>query len=42
LSDQIIDEESSDPVEYFGIDPMDYIDEAELLKSAFEDEYGND
>jgi hypothetical protein len=41
LSDQIVDEETSDPVEFFGIDPMDYIDEAELRRSLYE-EYENE
>jgi hypothetical protein len=41
LSDQIVDEETTDPVEFFGIDPMDYIDEAALRRSLYE-EYDNE
>jgi hypothetical protein len=42
LSDQIMDEETNDPVEFFGIDPMDYIDADELRKSLYEEEYNNE
>lgn len=42
MSDQITDEELSDPIEFFGIDPMDYIDRDELRKSLFNDDYGNE
>jgi hypothetical protein len=41
LSDQIVDEETTDSVEFFGIDPMDYIDEAALRRSLYE-EYDNE
>lgn len=42
LSDQIVDEETNDPVEFFGIDPMDYVDADELRRSLFEEEYNNE
>ena len=42
LSDQIVDEETSDPVEFFGLDPMDYIDESELRRRLYEGEYNNE
>lgn len=42
LSDQIVDEQTNDPVEFFGIDPMDYIDPDELRRSLSEEEYNNE
>jgi hypothetical protein len=42
LSDQLVSEDTNDPVEFFGIDPMDYIDQDELRKALYEEEYNNE
>jgi hypothetical protein len=42
LSDQIVDEDISDPVEFFRIDPMDYVDQDELRRSLRDEDYGNE
>ena len=42
LSDQLVCEDISDPVEFFGIDPMDYIDPDELRRTLNEEEYNNE
>lgn len=42
LSDQLVSEETNNPVEFFGIDPMDYIDQDDLRKALYEEEYNNE
>jgi hypothetical protein len=41
LADQIIIEDAEDPVDFFGINPRDYID-PEDLRAAIDEDYGND
>jgi hypothetical protein len=41
LGDEIVDEQSHDPVEYFGIDVSEYITE-DMIRENIQEDYGND
>jgi len=41
LGDQIVDEDSHDPIEFFGIDVADYITD-EMIREKARDDYGNE
>ena len=41
LGDEIVDEDSHDPVEYFGIDVSEYITD-EMIRESARDEYNNE
>jgi hypothetical protein len=41
LGDEIVDEDSHDPVEYFGIDVSEYITD-EMIRESIQPDYGND